>query len=197
MTADDRDARAASHLQGARQGGRSKPSVASTSRSARARSSASSARTAPARRRPCGCSRRCSRRPRASAVVAGADLHPRAGRGPPPDRLRAAGRLDRPGRDRSRRARHPGPAVRHGQADARCAGLTEVLDRPRPRQRGGPARPARTRAACAAGSTSASASSIGRPSCSSTSRPPASTRRPAPGCGTRSAGSASRARRSS
>ena len=63
--------------------------------------------------------------------------------------------------------------------------------RARPRGGRGPARPARTRAACAAGSTSASASSIGRRSCSSTSRRPASTRRRAPGCGTRSAASAS------
>ena len=48
--------------------------MASTSASARARSSASSARTGPARRRPCGCSRRSSRPTSGEATVAGADL---------------------------------------------------------------------------------------------------------------------------
>ena len=38
-----------------------------------------------------------------------------AGARPRADRLRAAGRLDRSGRDRPRRARPPGPPVRHGQ----------------------------------------------------------------------------------
>ena len=40
---------------------------------------------------------------------------PRAPAGPRADRLRAAGRLDRSGRDRPRRARHPGPPLRHEQ----------------------------------------------------------------------------------
>ena len=53
---------------------------------------------------------------------------PRAAGGPPPDRLRAAGRLDRSGRDRPRRARDPGPAVRPGQGDGPAPRATEVLD---------------------------------------------------------------------
>ena len=100
-----------------RRSARSRRSVASTSASARARSSASSARTGPARRRRCGCSRRCSRPPSGEATVAGADLRREPAAGPRADRLRPPGRLDRSGRDRPRRARHPGPAVRHEQAD--------------------------------------------------------------------------------
>ena len=169
----------------------SKPSAASTSRSARARSSASSAPTAPARRRPCGCWRRCSadvgRGDRRRAPTCAASPG-----GPPAHRLRPAGRLDRPGRDRTRRARPPGPAVRHGQAPTRQARAAEVLDGPRPGGGRGPGDRHVLRAACVAGSTSGSASSTGRPSCSSTSRRPASTRRPAPGCGTRSAACAKR-----
>ena len=183
---DDRDARPAPDLQDARRR-RSRPSAASTSTSARARSSASSARTGPARPRRCGCSRRCSRRPAGEATVAGADLAPRAAAGPPAHRLRPAGRLDRPGRDRPRRARHPGPAVRHGQGRRPRRRAAEVLDGARPRRPPPTGRPAPTRAACAAGSTSGSASSTARASCSSTSRRPASTRRRAPACGTRSA----------
>ena len=53
------------------------------------------------------------------ATVAGADLRRAAAAGPPADRLRPAGRLDRPGRDRPRRARPPGPALRHERAPTR------------------------------------------------------------------------------
>ena len=115
---------------------------------------------------------------------------PRAAAGPRADRLRPAGRLDRPGRDRPRRARHPGPAVRHDKADAerRAAEVLAALDLEAAADRHDRAP---TRAACAAGSTSGSASSTGPRSCSSTSRRPGSTRRPAPACGTRSAACAS------
>ncbi len=57
-----------------------------------------------------------------TATVAGADLAREPPGGPPAHRLRAPGRLDRPGRDRPRRARHPGPAVRHGPRAARTLG---------------------------------------------------------------------------
>ena len=124
------------------------------------------------------------------ATVAGADLRTRAAAGPRADRLRAAGRLDRPGRDRPRRARHPGPPVRHGQGERRSARASEVLaaldleaaaDRAIAHVLGRHEAPARCRPR---------ASSIDRPSCSSTSRRPGSTRRRARGCGTRSAASA-------
>ena len=49
-----------------------------------------------------------------TATVAGRRPGPDPGEVRQPHRLRAAGRLDRSGRDRSRRADHPGPAVRHG-----------------------------------------------------------------------------------
>ena len=111
---------------------------------------------------------------------------PRSAGGPSPHRLRAAGRFDRSGRDRPRRARHPGPAVRprqdRGPAPCRRGARGARARPPRPT-----ARPAPTRAACAAASTSGSASSTARASCSSTSRRPGWTRRRAPACGTRSA----------
>ena len=87
-----------------------------------------------------------------------------------------------------------------GRGELVMQGRLYGMDKPtaRARRRGGPrrrsisrpqrtARPAPTRAACAAGSMSGSGSSIARPSCSSTSRRPVSTRRRVPGCGTRSA----------
>ena len=113
---DDRDPRPAADVQVARRR-RSRPCAASTSTVERRRdlrlprpergrqdddpADAGDAAAADARGRD-----RRRRRPGA-----------RAADGPPADRLRAAGRLDRPGRDRPRRARPPGPAVRHGQGD--------------------------------------------------------------------------------
>ena len=49
------------------------------------------------------------------ATVAGADLRREPQQVRRADRLRPAGRLDRSGRDRPRRARHPGPPLRHEQ----------------------------------------------------------------------------------
>ena len=85
-------------------------------RSTQGRSSASSARTAPARPPRCACWRRCCTPTSGDATVAGADLPAPAGAVRRADRLRAAGRLDRSGRDRSRRARPPGAALRHGRS---------------------------------------------------------------------------------
>ncbi len=119
------------------------------------------------------------------ATVAGADLRREPQHGPRADRLRPPGRLDRSGRDRPRRARHPGPAVRHAASPTRRRGQRRCSS-PSTSRRPPTGRPAPTRAACGAASTSGSASSTGRRSCSSTSRRPASTRRPGRGCGTRS-----------
>ena len=57
---------------------------------------------------------------------------PRAPAGPRADRLRPPGRFDRSGRDRTRRARPPGPALRHEQV--RCPGARRRgAGGPRPR----------------------------------------------------------------
>ena len=89
------------------------------------------------------------RRPRARAA-ARARAH----------RLRPAGRLHRPGDDRSRRARDPGPAVRDEPPRCRATGRRDPRGvRPDGGRGSGP--PAAIRAECGAGSTSASASSIG------------------------------------
>ena len=130
------------------------------------------------------------------ATVAGADLRREPQARPPADRLRPAGRLDRSGRDRPRRARPPGPALRHERRPtrrpARPRSSRRSTSRPPPT-----ARPAPTRAGCAAGSTSGSGSSTARRSSSSTSRRPASIPRRGRACGTRSGSSASSGRRSS
>ena len=103
---------------------RSRPSAASTCRSGRARSSASSD--------PNGAGKTTTLRMLATlltptsgeAVVAGADLRREPQAGPRADRLRAPGRFHRPGRDRSRRARHPGPPVRDVEGGRRASGRT-------------------------------------------------------------------------
>ena len=184
---DDRDARPASRRSRpaarARRRGRPRRRPAA---SGRARSSASSGPTAPARPRPCGCSRRCSRPTSGEATVAGADLRrepqavrerigyvPQGGSTDPAETGRGElviqGRLygmDEADAERRARPRSSRPST----------------SRPPPT-----ARPATYSGGMRAGSTSASASSTGPPSCSSTSRRPASTRRPGPACGTRSA----------
>ena len=66
------------------------------------------------------------------ATVAGADLRREPQAGPRADRLRPAGRFDRSGRDRTRRARPPVPALRHEQV--RCPGARRRgAGGPRPR----------------------------------------------------------------
>ena len=65
----------------------SRPSAPSTSRSGRGRCSGSSARTAPARRRPSACSAASSRPTAGEASVLGYDVVRDAGRDQEPDRL--------------------------------------------------------------------------------------------------------------
>ena len=91
---------------------------------------------------------------------------------------------------RPRRARHAGPPVRSLEPPIRATARPSCSTRVGARRGGRPCDQHLLRAACAAGSTSRWAWSIARACCSSTSRRPASTRRRAPTCGTRSAGSA-------
>ena len=109
-----------------------------------------------------------------------------AGRGPAGDRSRRAVRRDRAGDDRAREPRDGRPPVRAeppgGEGErgrraraARAGARTATGSR------------ARTRAACAAGWTSARASSERRVCCCSTSRPPGLTRAAGSSCGRRSA----------
>ena len=107
---------------------------------------------------------------------------------------------------RAARPTRPRPAAGSWSSRARLYGIDKATRRaprgggprrPRPRGRRGPADRARTPGGCGAGSMSGSASSIARRSSSSTNRRPASTRRRGPGCGTRSARFARRARPSS
>ena len=96
-----------------------------------------------------------SARPRGEARVAGVDLRREPQLVRAADRLRPAGRLDGSGRDRPRRARPPGPALR----DERQPTPRRARPRSSPRSTWRPpptARPAPTPAACAAGSTSGS-----------------------------------------
>ena len=156
---------------------------------ARARSTASSAPTAPASRPPCTCSPPCCPPTAGTARVAGHDIVKRGARGPRRDRRRPAGGGARPVPDR---ARAHAPAGRDARASpkAEAAAPRRRADRPRralPRRP--TARSAATRAACAGASTSRWRSSTSRASSSSTSRRPASTCRAAPRSGTRSSGS--------
>ena len=127
------------------------------------------------------------------ATIAGADLR----REPQAVRERIGyvpqGGLDRPGRDRPRRARHPGPPLRHvdrSSAQRRASEVLETLDLESAADRaistylGGMKR-----------RLEVGLGIVHRPrSCSSTSRPPASTPRRERACGTRSAVCAKRAR---
>ena len=122
-----------------------------------------------------------------TATVAGP--RPAAGpaRGAPPDRLRRPGRLRAVGRHQSRRgAGHPGPAARAVQGRCDCsagrAGTGAAADRPRGP---GPARAVRRPAAPVR--HRARPDALTRSWSSSTSRPPASTRRAGPTCGSTSA----------
>ena len=176
---------------------RSRPSPGSTSACPRETSSASSGRTAPGRPPRCGSSPPCCRRPRVGATVAGFDVARR------PDQVRRRigyvaqsggsyrgatgreelviqGRLFGLGTTRM-------PGARAGASSTRSTSPTPPTGRARTYS-GGHASPARHRA---------SAWSIGRRCSSSTSRRPAWTRRRGRACGTRSAGSATRARPSS
>ena len=77
----------------------------------------------------------------------------RPGSRPPADRLRRPGRGQRPADDRPRRARDPGPPVRHEPGAGRGPG-DRGPDRARPDRGRRAGRPAPTRAGCAVASTS-------------------------------------------
>ena len=154
----------------------SSPSTESTSRSPGAPCSVCSARTARARPPWCGSSPRSSRPDGGRAPVLGIDV-------PRDPRRCATHRAGRPVRRRRREPHRPGEPA----AGRR---LTHHARRPRPRRAptscssssGSPTPPTvrsgPTRAACAAGSTSPPRSCTDRRCCSSTSRPPGSTREP-------------------
>ncbi len=103
-------------------------------------------------------------------------------RGPQGDRPLRAVRRGRRVPHRLREPRHDRPAVPPrpvqgaGRAPASCSSSSTWPTRPTGRSRPTPA-------ACAAGSTSPARSSPGRRCCSSTSRPPGSTRAAGPTCG--------------
>ena len=139
-------------------------------RSSPARSSGSSGRTAPARRRRCGCSPRCSPPTAGTATVVGYDLlaDPRACAADRLRRRRAAAPTRRARSPRSSPAGASCTAVR-AEARRRTAELCDHLDLRGDRGR---APPGRCRAASAAGSTSPSGWCTGRRWCSWTSRPP-------------------------
>ena len=127
------------------------------------------------------------------ATIAGADLRTRPGRGAPPHRLRRPGRQHLGRVHRPRGAGAAGPAVRHRQGRRAARGPPQALD-------GVPAHRVRRpqvqdllRRPAPPGRHRARHHPRARRSSSSTSRPPASTRRAAPTCGTRSAGCATRA----
>ena len=108
----------------------------------------------------------------------------RAGPGPPPHRRRRAALRRRPDGQRPGQPDAPGPAVRHAAAPRAHAGR-RAAGAVRARRAGRrPVRP--TPAACSAASTWRSGWCTGPRCCSSTSRRPASTRRPARRCGRRS-----------
>ena len=138
--------------------------------------------------------------------------HAAAGRrrlGPRRRRRRAGRARRRPAADRLRQPARRGRQVRHrpGEPAAGRAALRPERRRRhpalrragrglRPRRAAHPVRSAPTRAASAVGSRWRSASCTGRGCSSSTSRPPALTRRTAPTCGISSAGCGQPARRS-
>ena len=165
----------------------------------RARSTASSAPTAPARRRPSGCSSRCCARPAGRARVAG---HRRRHRAATQVRRRIGVALQeagaRPADDRPRADGAAGDACtasRRATSHERAARAARAR---RARARPPTAASAPTRAACAAGSTSPWRSSTSPRCCSSTSRPPGlDPRQPARRSGTRCGASTTRARPSS
>ena len=123
----------------------------------------------------------------------GGQLHGRRHRRRRPTRSRSAGRSawparrgGRAGADRPREPRHGGPPVRPRSAGSARGPRTAVLEQIGLTRRRATAWCARTRAACAGGSTSAPAWSARRGCCSSTSRRPVSTHAAASSCGRRS-----------
>ena len=172
------------------------PSRAWTSTSPRARSSASSVPTAPARRRRCGSSPRCSSRTAGDAEIAGASRAPEPQRRPPRPRVHA-------GLVRGLR-RHEGLGVPGLlRALLRHPGRPPAADDRRPARARRPRAPSATptsrasRAACSSACASPTRSSTTRRCCSSTSRRRASTRGPASSCASCSGSCGRWARRSS